>query len=63
MGIIIDHYKDPYSTTNIIESKRFFFHMLITFFVWPGQGVVFWSCCFWFGGLVCIVEEKLGGGN
>ena len=25
MGIIMDHYKDPYSTTSIMESKRVFF--------------------------------------
>ena len=25
MGIIISHYKDPYETTSIMESKTFFF--------------------------------------
>ena len=25
MGILINHYKDPYQTTGVIESKRVFF--------------------------------------
>ena len=31
MGIVIDHYKDPYLTTSIMESKRCFFVAHVSF--------------------------------
>ena len=36
MGITINHYKDPYSTTSTMESKKFFFFVAHVFsFICP----------------------------